>query len=366
MKIEKIPWVIDPHTEAKHEILRRYLQAWMPILASANGRIIYFDGFAGPGEYLDKKGNKVYGSPIIAIKSFLEHPLKDKIKEVRFIFVEKTLQVFEYLKNLLAPYEKQDVKFEIINDEFNTVINEGLDKLEKKGATLAPTFCFIDPFGIKGIPLSTIKRIMDNRSCEVLINFMYDELNRFIMEPWNEKNVTALFGSEAWKPVEKIKEPKDRFNFLTGVYSKNLKETCGIKYIRTFVMKDKSNRFDYVLFFCTNNESGLKVMKEAMWKVDETGHFEFCDATYNPSQMLLFEKQPNYKELKRMILSRYKGCTVNISELINFVWLETPFLEKHLRKPILDPLDTNGEITVYCPKKRRKCTYPEGTLISFK
>ena len=268
MKIDKIPWEIDPHTSVKHEILRRYLQAWIPILSRYHGRVIYFDGFAGPGEYLDIKGNKVDGSPIIEIKSFLGHTFKDRIKEVRFVFVEKTLQVFEHLKNQLAPYNSPNLKMDLYNDEFDKVINGGLDELEKKGANIAPTFCFIDPFGIKGLPLNTINRIMGNKHCEVLINFMYDELNRFLMEPWNEKNVTALFGSEEWKFVAKITDSKERFNFLTGIYSKNLRAICGIKYIRTFVMKDKSNRFDYVLFFCTNNESGLKAMKGAMWKVD--------------------------------------------------------------------------------------------------
>jgi len=42
-------WEIDPHTKAKHEILRRYLNAWFPILNSWNNRIIYIDGFSGPG-----------------------------------------------------------------------------------------------------------------------------------------------------------------------------------------------------------------------------------------------------------------------------------------------------------------------------
>jgi len=26
-------WPLEPHTRAKHEILRRYLQAWTPILS---------------------------------------------------------------------------------------------------------------------------------------------------------------------------------------------------------------------------------------------------------------------------------------------------------------------------------------------
>lgn len=29
-------WEIEPHTQAKHEILRRYLSAWFPILGKYN------------------------------------------------------------------------------------------------------------------------------------------------------------------------------------------------------------------------------------------------------------------------------------------------------------------------------------------
>jgi len=42
-------WDIDPHTTAKHEILQRYMKAWFPILGSYHHRIVYIDGFAGPG-----------------------------------------------------------------------------------------------------------------------------------------------------------------------------------------------------------------------------------------------------------------------------------------------------------------------------
>ena len=34
-------WEIEPHTQAKHEILRRYLGAWFPILGTHNQRVVY-------------------------------------------------------------------------------------------------------------------------------------------------------------------------------------------------------------------------------------------------------------------------------------------------------------------------------------
>jgi three-Cys-motif partner protein len=46
------PRQLEPHTRAKHEILKRYLQAWMVILSQGRfPEILYIDGFAGPGQY---------------------------------------------------------------------------------------------------------------------------------------------------------------------------------------------------------------------------------------------------------------------------------------------------------------------------
>jgi three-Cys-motif partner protein len=62
-------WPLDPHTLAKHDLIRRYLGGWFPILAKYNGRVVFLDGFAGPGVLDD--GNP--GSPIIAMETLLQH-----------------------------------------------------------------------------------------------------------------------------------------------------------------------------------------------------------------------------------------------------------------------------------------------------
>ena len=63
-------WDKQPHTRAKHEILRRYLDAWLPIMSRYNERLLILDGFAGPGEYTDGSD----GSPLIAVNALIQHP----------------------------------------------------------------------------------------------------------------------------------------------------------------------------------------------------------------------------------------------------------------------------------------------------
>ena len=42
---------LDPHTQGKHLVLQYYMQAWLPIMTTWNGRVLFIDAFAGPGEY---------------------------------------------------------------------------------------------------------------------------------------------------------------------------------------------------------------------------------------------------------------------------------------------------------------------------
>lgn len=62
-------WPLEPHTRGKHLVLKHYLDAWFPILGSWSERILFIDGFTGPGEY--ESGEE--GSPLIAIGTLREH-----------------------------------------------------------------------------------------------------------------------------------------------------------------------------------------------------------------------------------------------------------------------------------------------------
>ena len=84
-----ITWPIKHHTAAKHEILTYYLKAWFPILARVPKRLLYVDGFAGPGEY---DGGEI-GSPILVLRLVAEHALLSKLTQpgmdLVFMFIEE-------------------------------------------------------------------------------------------------------------------------------------------------------------------------------------------------------------------------------------------------------------------------------------
>lgn len=361
LKNPSITWEIDPHTEAKHAILRKYLDAWLPIMTRWNGRVLYIDGFAGPGEYV---GNKD-GSPIIAIKAIIEH--KKPIKaEVVMIFIEADKDRYEYLKKKVNSLKiPSNIRTECICGKFEGTLTQIFRYLDEQKTRLAPAFVFIDPFGFTGIPFTLIKKIMENPKCEVLITFMFEEINRFIADNklWN--SLTETFGTDEWNQVIREKDPRKREELLHNIYKKQLEGEASIRFVRSFKMVNKFNKTDYFLFFGTNNITGLKKMKEAMWKIDKSGTFQFSDATYNPNQPVLFEPKPNFELLKKILLREFKGKSVRVAELENFILTQTPFRETHYKKQILIPMEKSSEIKIKCEGKRRKYTYPMHCIVEF-
>ena len=79
--------------------------------------------------------------------------------------------------------------------------------------------------------------------------------------------------------------------------------------------------------------------------------------------MVLFTPKPNYKLLKKLIIREFRGKTVSIEEIDKFV-LISGFT--HFKKHILKPMEEAEEIgIVEIRRKRRKDTYPPGTIIQF-
>lgn len=363
-KITSTIWEIEPHTEAKHAILRKYLDAWLPIITRWNGRVLYIDGFAGPGEYIGGKD----GSPIIAIKAVLEH--KTEItSQIKMFFIEADKKRCEFLEQKIAGLEiPSNIDTNCFCARFDEILTGILDYIDEQKTRLAPAFVFIDPFGFTGIPFALIKRIMQNPKCEVLITFMYEEINRFIplRELWDRFEET--FGTDKWKEVVDVKDSRIRSVLLHGIYENQLEREAGIKFVRSFKMVNKSNKTDYFLFFGTNNVAGLRKMKAAMWKIDESGLFQFSDATHNPEQPMLFEMEPNYELLKKTILENFKGKSVTIKDLEYSVLTQTPFRETHYKRQILAPMETKQppEIEVKCKEPRKRIgTFPRHCTVRF-
>jgi hypothetical protein len=82
---------------------------------------------------------------------------------------------------------------------------------------------------------------------------------------------------------------------------------------------------------------------------------------------MLFEIEPNYNQLKKILLKEFKGKSVSVVEVENFILTQTLFRETHYKKQILEPMEKSRppEIKVKCEGKRRKYTFPPQCIVKF-
>jgi three-Cys-motif partner protein len=301
---------LDPHTRAKHQILRKYLDAWLPIISRYNGRVVFIDGFAGPGVYEDGEP----GSPSIALQALLEHPFRDRMQgEIVFYYIEadasrhaKLEQVIEGLRSKLP----SKVKVIAVCDEYEKRLRGIFAELEKTASRLAPSLLFIDPFGVKGIPLELVQRVMAVPRCEVLVNLMSGPAHRFAVTPEFEPHLTDVYGGADWKPARDLTGSM-RLDFLRRLYVQKLREgDAGAKYVSTFAMHNKKDQLIYDLVFATNHVKGIEAFKQAIWKVDAENGARFSDAVDPSQQGILTDLAGHDVGLLDMLRAKFSGQTV--------------------------------------------------------
>lgn len=358
---DKTLWPIEPHTEAKHKILRKYLDAWFPIMVAFNRRIVYLDGFSGPGRYTEGQP----GSPIVALECAKTHraPLT---AELVFLFIEERQDradhLFSEIKKLQCP---DRFKMEVKCGQFAAELAKILDALDRDGNRIVPTFAMIDPFGFSGIPYTLIQRLLSKDRCEVFISFMVDSINRWLTHPDEtiRAHIAETYGTD--EPFAIAKDAENRAVALKNLYHVQLGKIAS--FVRYFELRDKDDRVVYYLFFASNNATGHYKMKEAMWKVDPLGEFSFSDAT-NPDQRIMFVNSP-LELLTDDITAQFRPeGEIPISRVEAYVYDKTGFLRKHMGEVLrnlesgnrvkIAPLKTDG-------KRRLANTYPNQALITF-
>lgn len=363
MPPKDIIWNLDPHTRAKHIILKRYLDAWFPILASSKkGGLLYIDGFCGPGTYRNGED----GSPLIALKSAINR--RSWLQErVLFWFLDERADRVDYLRKCIDEISSVPRNFEIVcsNGEFDKKAPEILDLFDRTGNSTFPTFAFVDPFGFKGIPFNLIASLLKRPQCEVLINFMVEPINRWIEHP-NEAVVAHIkdaFGTDDC--IRVARESSDPFTDLRDLYTKQLRTVA--RYVRHFEMRNKQNKPLYYLFFASNNSKGHLKMKEAMWAVDPHGEFMFSDSTKPRQLVCCGDSVNNIADLRFAIRGRFASDDfIPLHKILEFVENETAYLAKHLREALrVEEADRGISISDkrIDDKPRRANTYPKEALV---
>ena len=361
---------IQPHTEAKHHILRYYLDEWFPILSSAHESLRYIDGFAGPGEY---EGGEP-GSPIISLRTVRRHlqfeTFAEKGKEIEFLFVDKDSEYCRHLRRKVGLSWPKAFRVGIEHGEFEAVMAQLLDDVAAGRQSMPPTLIFIDPFGPAGFSMELLERLASFQRVDILINLNCLEFVQWIL-PDRSKHAVAnrLYGGSRWRPALSL-TGSALIRFLVDEYEKALQE---IGWRGTsFEMINNRNRTAYHLVFGTGSPKGMEAMKRAMRSASQTGEFRYTDMI-NPAQPVLLglDVSDGYPiEIGEYLFQKYEGHEVNMDRLIEdeIDW-HRRWLSSDLREA-LRHLENNDSPRIAAVRNgdgrpRRRNSYPEGCYITF-
>ena len=211
--------------------------------------------------------------------------------------------------------------------------------------------------------MKTIGRILRNPKSEVFISFMYRDINRFREHPNFEKHLDELFGCPEWRRGFYIEDGANRKRFFFDLYRDQLKKNDAVQVL--YFELYEGERLIYAIFFATKSLDGCNKMKQAIWKIDPLGGFKFKSGLSN--QLTLGEAVVDFSLLERALLDRFSGKEWRrIETMVDFVKSDaTPFHFGHLKTKTLRPMEYAGRIQVKEGTRKKRGTYPNGTLLRF-
>ncbi|MET9241198.1 three-Cys-motif partner protein TcmP [Nonomuraea sp. NPDC003709] len=333
-------WPCDPHTRAKHELLRHYLDAWFPIMMQSSRswkRVTYAEGFAGPGIY--ETGEP--GSPVVALEAFLrQRRFLDSGKKVNVTLVEDNAARLERLKQevnaITTKYGGRPQTMEIGYHK-GKCANTLLSALSDAGSMTTPIFAFLDSWGGPDIPLDIARTIASVPSSEVLVTFGTRFLLQFGNAEAHQVAGDKAFGGTAWREVKKLPS-REKKAFLVSTYRDSLK-TAGFPFVLSFEMLDEGGR-DIHLVYGTTSHKGLEKMKEAVWKVDPVRGVRYRDPRDPDQTTLDFTLDPDTRPLRQAILAELSKGERTLEKLREMALLETVYRPPHVTPVVRQMLGT--------------------------
>ena len=349
----------DPHTRAKHQILEAYLARWLPILdrSTANmnrpgQRLLYFDGFAGAGEY----EGQVPGSPQVPIDVVESHAHEFKCPvEVRLVEkrTDRVTRLRDILKQKKAKLLKRDAITicEPVEGDCEEEAMKLISECQAAGRSLGPAFFFLDQFGYSSFSMGLVRAILEHSACETFSYLNWSLLFPFMTHEQKHAGISTAFGGDEWREVLDLTGQQKEIRFR-DIYMAALKQRGGAKYVYPFAMRGPDDRVIYWLFFCTNHIRGLEEMKCAMWAVDRSGGFEFSDKFASEHGSLF---SYNDEQLANDLVAELNGRELTVTELFEHALVNTPACKPYGGMKVLER--SGGLRPVFQPEGRRKGSF---------
>ncbi len=249
-------------TQAKHDILRGYLQE-LAYKILPFWDIAYVDGFSGP--WKSETADFSDTSFMIALRVLKEaqRVVQEQTglrRKIRCFFSEANAAAYQQMVAAVAPFNRPDDGFEI--KTFHGEFVDAVGEIRKFIGNAFPLI-FIDPTGWTEYPFTKIAPLFDVAKCEVLINFMYGHISRFLAHP-DEKIIASfdhIFGGPGWQ--SRLDPAMEQGPAAEKLFRETLKAAGKFGYVvSTRIDKSTQERPHFFLAYGTKDLGGLKAFRE--------------------------------------------------------------------------------------------------------
>lgn len=260
------PYFDREQTKTKHFILKHYLQA-LAFKVFRYFDITYVDGFSGP--WKTETENFVDSSFMIAIDVLRDAQQRiftqtGRRPKVRCFFSENNRSAFTKLTAAIASHNRPEDDFEI-----RTYYGNFEDAVPEIEAFIGRSFAliFIDPTGWTGYPFEKIRPLFERPKCEVLINFMYDFVNRAasMSDPKTVASLNSILGGPEWR--QRLDPTLPRGRAVERLFRETLRDAGDFDYvISTKIDRATVDRPHFFIVYGTKSHDGLEAFREIEYR----------------------------------------------------------------------------------------------------
>jgi len=237
------------------------------VLQGGYSELAYIDGFCGP--WKSRAADHSDTSFMIAIRVLED--VQERITElcgqrkvIRCFFVEENAAAYAKLAATVAPHHKPESGFHIktCQGRFQDFIPDTLGFI----GTAFPLI-FIDPTGWTGYPFEVIRPLLKRRPSEVLINFMFDHINRFAAsdDPLTVASLGEILGGANWR--DKLDPNLPRGLAVEQLFRDVLRREGGYDAVlSTSIAKSLQDRPHFFIVYGTRHAQGVRTLRHVEYK----------------------------------------------------------------------------------------------------
>jgi hypothetical protein len=164
------------------------------------------------------------------------------------------------MKAAVAPFHKPEQGFEVRT--YHGKFEDAVDEITNFIGQSLPLI-FIDPTGWTGYPLAKLKPLFTRPKCEVLINFMYEFINRFAYSD-DQTHIASLgpiLGGPGWR--DRLDKDLPRGAAVEKLFRETIAATLNLPFVvSTRIDKSTTERPHFFITYGSKSREGLKAFRD--------------------------------------------------------------------------------------------------------